>query len=822
MSGPTKRIEELAHVPPEVSALLSALHLSEPRMEPLTRLCHQEWASLLEFCDIAHLTLPLAQLPMGSFPCWVAERLRTNLADNAQRFDRLKAIYTEVVGAFGCAGIEYINLKGFTQAPDYVSSPRLRPQSDFDFFCQQEQVDAAQAALEAIGYRAIKATRDRRDDHVPTLVRRGDWQWRGNPFDPEMPPAIDLHFCLWNEQAMLFSVPLDEFWNRQVSRTVEGLVLPSLHPVDHLGYLALHILRNILRGEWIVNHVRELAAFLHNHAHDDLFWRDWSELHDDSLQSFEAIAFYYARAWFGCAMHAQVENAIERLRSDQFHLLSRITTTGIENMFRKNKDSVWLHMTFLASRRDRWTILKRASIPSSISPINSPAVLTRNKRRVQSNGNHPWREYIAYLISGSATYVYADLTALWHGFCWRLSRRQLSSQFWIFLAASFFFDLGFSIYYFLINLFLVDQGYTEKSLGLFAGVMAVGNLVGAVPWGRLAQRIGLRSVVLICFVLAVTVSSARALLLSFSAQLVLAFLAGVALSAWAVCLSPAVANLAGEKQRPFAFSLLFSLGIGLGALGGFAGGRFPAWFTGHHVHLGALLPVQLVLLASCSIVAVGIWPAAKLRFIESNIAERPRPLISPFLLRYLPAIAVWSLVTGSFSPLASVYLARHVHLSLPQIGNAFSLSQIAQVAAVLLAPMLFRRWGLVGGIVFTQVAAAILLLTLAASADPLAATASYICFSAFQWMNEPGLYSLLMNMVPTEARGGASASNSLVMSSSQAIAATLAGGAFVQYGYPVALRGIAVIALIAAALFWRMRTRPERESARELDTQTAI
>ena len=126
------------------------------------------------------------------------------------------------------------------------------------------------------------------------------------------------------------------------------------------------------------------------------------------------------------------------------------------------------------------------------------------------------------------------------------------------------------------------------------------------------------------------------------------------------------------------------------------------------------------------------------------------------------------------------------------------------------------------GIVFTQVAAAILLFTLAASAGPLAATASYICFSAFQWMNEPGLYSLLMNMVPTEARGGASASNSLVMSSSQAIAATLAGGAFVQYGYPVALRGIAVIALIAAALFWRMRTRPERESARELDTQTAI
>jgi predicted MFS family arabinose efflux permease len=231
------------------------------------------------------------------------------------------------------------------------------------------------------------------------------------------------------------------------------------------------------------------------------------------------------------------------------------------------------------------------------------------------------------------------------------------------------------------------------------------------------------------------------------------------------------------------------------------------------VRVGTLLPEQLVLLASCAIVALGIWPAARLRLTRPLIQEKRRPLISPFLLRYLPAIAVWSLVTGSFAPLASVYLARHVHLSLPQIGNAFSLSQIVQVGAVLLAPMLFRRWGLISGIVFTQMGAAILLLALASSASPLAAIAAYVCFSAVQWMNEPGLYSLLMSMVPAEARSGASASNSLVMSASQAIAATLAGSAFVRYGYPAALRGIAVIALLAASLFWNLQSRAQRESS---------
>jgi predicted MFS family arabinose efflux permease len=158
-------------------------------------------------------------------------------------------------------------------------------------------------------------------------------------------------------------------------------------------------------------------------------------------------------------------------------------------------------------------------------------------------------------------------------------------------------------------------------------------------------------------------------------------------------------------------------------------------------------------------------------------------------------------VTGSFSPFANVYFAHHMQMSLPQIGNAFSLSQIAQVAAVLAAPLLFRRFGLVTGIVFTQLSAATLLCILASIHSPLAATIGYMAFTAFQWMNEPGLYSLLMDRVPPDQREGAAASNSLVSSASQALAAMLAGAAFARFGYPTPMISIAVIATVAAALF---------------------
>jgi MFS family permease len=386
----------------------------------------------------------------------------------------------------------------------------------------------------------------------------------------------------------------------------------------------------------------------------------------------------------------------------------------------------------------------------------------------------------------------------------------------------FFFDFGLSIYFFLFNIVLIGHGYTEKTLGVITSTMAIGNLAGAIPAGKLARRFGLRPVLLFCFLLASIVFSARAILLSFAWQIPLALLAGITLSAWAICVAPAVAHLTNEQQRPFAFSLVFSLGIGVGALGGLAGSRFPGWFSSRHVIIHSIKPDQLVLLGSCCIVALGIWPVTKLVFSNLRLPVRTRPLLSGGLLRFLTAIAVWGLVTGSFSPFATVFFAQHLRMALPEIGNAFSISQVVQVAAVLVAPVLMRRFGLVGGIVSTQLVAASLLLALAVTAHPATAITAYVGFTAFQWMNEPGLYSLLMGLVSADERSGASSYNSFVMSASQALAATLAGGAFARYGYPFALRGIAVIALVAAMLFWRMRDQPEMVQTRELDTQKTI
>src|SRR6478672_11716439 len=134
-------------IPREVAALLDALQLEGSNTDALLALDDVDWQRLLEFCDLAHLALPLSQVNTAGFPDWVVARLQQNVRDNAARFERVKAAYIEASTAMGRAGVSHVVLKGFAQVPDYVKEARLRSQSDIDVFCPKECLEKAQAAL---------------------------------------------------------------------------------------------------------------------------------------------------------------------------------------------------------------------------------------------------------------------------------------------------------------------------------------------------------------------------------------------------------------------------------------------------------------------------------------------------------------------------------------------------------------------------------------------------------------------------------------------------------------------------------------------------
>jgi hypothetical protein len=267
-------------------------------------------------------------------------------------------------------------------------------------------------------------------------------------------------------------------------------------------------------------------------------------------------------------------------------------------------------------------------------------------------------------------------------------------------------------------------------------------------------------------------------------------------------LAPAVAGAVEEERRPAAFSFFYATMFATGIAGGFVGGRLPLWMHGK----------QPALLMAAALAALALWPASRLGLAAHSTAPEALHKIYPrtrFMLRYLIPFAIWNLAPGSFNPFFNAYFAR-LGYGAARIGAAFSTAQLAQIAAVLLAPLIFRKAGLVNGIAWMMAATAGGLACLAAR--PAGATAAYAGYMAFQWMSEPGLSALLMSGVRERERSGAAAINYLVMFGAQALAALVGGAVVNSFGYGVALAGSAALVVLAAGLFhgllreWRRPT----------------
>jgi MFS family permease len=188
--------------------------------------------------------------------------------------------------------------------------------------------------------------------------------------------------------------------------------------------------------------------------------------------------------------------------------------------------------------------------------------------------------------------------------------------------------------------------------------------------------------------------------------------------------------------------------------------------------------------------------------------ERQLHRPSPIVLRFLVAMAVWNLGTGVFNPFTNVFFAR-MRMPLERIGYVFSSSQLAQVVAILFAPLVFRRFGTVRAIFGMELATAVGLFALAAAGGPMWAAGAYIGFMMFQYMSEPGMFTLLMDSVPAGERNSASALNFLVSFGGQAIAAAAAGWMLARFGYPPVLTAGAVICVAAAFLLRALLVKRE-------------
>ncbi len=783
-------------IPKHGIALLGALRFSSPECELLEQLDTSEWNRLLALCDAGQLTLLLGHLCRPFLPDWVRARIDRNCSDNAHRFGRLQAAAFEISDALNERSIEFALLKGFAHSPDLSPDPLLRAQGDIDLWCLPDQVFEARDALSDLGYRPACKSKGR---HLDPMIRETDWEWRGDYFARDLPIPVDLHYCLWDaEMEHIPGPPEKELWQRRVRVEMDGHFIPTLDPVDALSFAALHVMMHLFHGDLRLERVWELAYALSNRSPDDEFWLPWQSRHSAESRQLQLIPLLLADQWFGCGLPDLIREKTEEMSPDVMLWVRKYGLSPVEALFLPNKDELWLNLCFLRSLRDKALVFSRRLLPLGA------AVITLGENRPSAREAKQRTQRSRFSLQRVRHHVRAIPSTCVGALKWWWLRQELGSNFWTFLLASVLFDFGEFIFFLLYNLYLLDLGHTEKFLGQLAAAVTAGTFAAILPAAAVTRRVGLRNAVIIAIVGTALATTLRASLPWQPTLLFTAFLNGLFMSFWAVSLPPAVAGLTNGRNRTLGFSLITSLGIGMGALGGFAGGRLP----GLLIHLNsAITPLQskrFALLLGSAFAALAIIPAALIEFPDIKPREAAKRVYprGRFVYAFLIALFVWSLGTGGFNPFFNVYFSRRFHASVESIGSIFSYGQLAQVFVILLAPAVLKRMGDIRGIVFMQLATAAMLASLALVSSPLFAAFTYVAYMCFQYMSEPALLSMLMTRVAPSEQSGASALNFMVISLAGIVSAMIAGAMISHGGYGPTLSACAIVTVIAAALFY--------------------
>jgi predicted MFS family arabinose efflux permease len=784
-------------------AIIRALSFSPENEPTFDGIPPEHWPGLLNFGDRTQLLLPLNDRCGHMLPLSVRTQIDRRVTSQRLRTERIKGTFQAVDAALQREGIPYAVLKGFSHCPDFLQNLESRAQYDIDVYSPGHYRETYEA-LRRTGYEPIQGLDRFPLDHLPTLIRKTGWEWRGDFYDPDLPLSVEVHFRLWDgETERLYPEGLDQFWERCVVRQEHGLVFPSLDAVDLPAYAALHLLRHVLRGDPKPLHLYELASLLNARAQDVSFWNEWLRLHDASLRRLEAVTFQLAAHVFACRLPDAVKTEIAELPAPVLRWMDQYGDSPISSLFRPNKDELWLHMSLLESGREKRSVFLRRvfplRLPGPVDAVHVPDERVTWRIHIRKR----WR-YLVFVLSRLVRHTRVLVPVLAKGTAWFLANRGISAQFLRFIAAAAVYELGLFVFYLLYSLFLLDRGFAEDFLGANAGAMQIGGIAGAVPAGVAAAKWGLSRTLTWSIATLAVISALRVLVTGSAALLTLAFAGGMLASCWMVCIAPVIAELAPEKYRPFAFSVFFSTGIGVGVLGGILGGNLPGTVTS--IGVPTAYGKHASLLFGCLLIGMGSVLLSRLK-LQATASEESRLYPrNPPLWRFLLAVGMFSLGTGAFNPLYAAFLSSVAHLPVDRIGTVFAVSQLAQVIAVMLGAAAVRRFGLETSISCIFAATAVALLWLGVGPAGASAAVAYVAYMSFQYMSEPGMFSMLMSLARVSERKGASTLNFLVINTTQAAAALAAGMAVTRFGYGPVL-GTAAATVLLAALSFPLLTR---------------
>ncbi|NQX69886.1 MFS transporter [Paenibacillus alba] len=281
--------------------------------------------------------------------------------------------------------------------------------------------------------------------------------------------------------------------------------------------------------------------------------------------------------------------------------------------------------------------------------------------------------------------------------------RDLSPSVKRFIATESLFGIGVGIFSLILNLHLLDLGFSKGDIGKITSLGALTIGLASLPAGFIVKRVGRKAMLvagmLLCFLSLVVFGLGISLGAVTGAQLI-----------WSLGITAIVNSeiqlifqyCRSKKEETSAYSLLFAIFTFFTGLGTWLGGFLPDWLPGHTTMYQYAFFVAGGCLALSGILRGLLLPSthARLNSVEVGGPQSAKPSVQPkrrhamyFLLLLSLLIFNSGFTFGLLSPFLNVILKFRFQMEDGNISGLLALSGFFFFIGSIVMPYVVERWG---------------------------------------------------------------------------------------------------------------------------------
>lgn len=355
---------------------------------------------------------------------------------------------------------------------------------------------------------------------------------------------------------------------------------------------------------------------------------------------------------------------------------------------------------------------------------------------------------------------------------WRQQLSRFNGNITLILWTSVLFQMGMGMFWVMYNLYVVSAGHDQEVVGRVVGLTSLASAISLIPAGLLSDRFGRKRMIIIGGLITSFTLFLRAVFETESSLLAAGFIEGLFASLVQVSFFPFLAEQSKREQQIHLFSLLSAAGLFAGMLGNLIGGFLADFF---HFSLGfpEKISLRYALIIGAGMVTLALIPLLRIKEGRKNAAgsavKGPQGKKEGGLRRfsrlfahhhsyriiflYAGAEIFIGFGAGLVIPYLNLYFSDRFSASNALIGTIVSLGQLATGVATLIGPMVVKRMGEVGAVIFFQLTSIPFLLITGFATNLIPASVGYLIRQALMNAAGPIQISIMLTKVEDSMKG---------------------------------------------------------------------